>query len=386
MNTRTILSTILILIFTAMPVMAQEDCSSIFKTELESVPGIKAVVQDQNGFLTILNSDNKTDVIKAVSAIKNLRKSNQVKQCDFSGVAVVIMDSNFELTKSATSTLNKTKISKLLYKYIYALSPVEVEENLHGYEKLSELSPQNRYYAERIKHYTKRINLIKSRNNFITKCLSEIRKNKNIADLKIKKDFYLFITETETPLASAEKFLNKMAKSTPKPDKDLCIISYSKNLEKKETSCPAEYENDLANNEEELLMHHVQSIPSYKIQENINGYAALKKLNPSSTLYTGKYEAYKAKQKIFDKFVHIKTAAGNNIFTKTNPKGSILFATINNNAVNGKSKSTNKRLFETLASYYQRAGSPYPKCVLKNTSGETLGIISCNKNGCNFKQ
>ena len=385
MNTRTILSTILILIFTAMPVMA-EDCSSIFKTELESVPGIKAVVQDQNGFLTILNSDNKTDVIKAVSAIKKLRKSSQVKQCDFSGVAVVIMDSNFEPAKSTTSPLNQAEISKLLYKYVYALSPVEVEENLRGYEKLSELSPQNRYYAERIKHYKKRISLIKDRNNFITKCLAEVRKNKNIADLKVKKDFYLFITTTETPLASAENFLNKIAESTHKPDKDFCIVSYSKNLEKKEISCPAEYEKDLASNEEELLMHYVQSIPGYKMQENINGYAALKKLNHASTLYTAKYEAYKAKEKLFDKFMHIKTVAGNNIFNKTNPKGSILFATIDNDAINGKSKSAHNRLFKTLASYYHRAGSPYPKCVLKNTSGQTLGIISCNKNGCYFRQ
>ncbi|CCO22887.1 hypothetical protein [Maridesulfovibrio hydrothermalis] len=386
MKVRLILITLFILIVTALPALAQDDCPSIFKAELENLPGIKSVVQDQNGFLAILDSAEKIEATRKVSSIKALRKKTNPGQCDFSGVAVAIMDSNLQLVKSSTdSALNRDDVTKLLYKYVYDLSPVEVEENLKGYERLSERSPQNSYYAARKKHYIKRINLIKARNEFIAQCLKEARKDKSIVDLKVKKDFYLFVTATENAAETAAAFLEKVVATTQKPEKKLCVIAYSKDLSSKETNCPDEYKKNLVETEEELLMRHVQSLPSYQIQRNINGYKALKALNPNSTLYTRKLAAYEIKLQGLNKFLNISFVNGNRVFTKSSSKGSTLFASVNKEALKGKSQSAKLKLFKTLAAYYAHTGKAYPRCVLKNSAGKTLGTISCGKTRCSFR-
>lgn len=386
MKAKIFLITLCTIVMTALPVFAQEDCSSIFKAELENLSGIKAVAQNQSGFLAILDSADKTDSIKAVSLIKNLRSNTSIDQCDFSGTAVAVLNSDLNQVKSSTSSSLKTgDITKLLYKYVYDLSPIEVDENLKGYERLSQLSPQNSYYAARKEHYIKRVELINARKEFMNQCLKGIRKDKNILDLKVKKDFYLLVTATKTPLKTAQNFLNKISKSTPRPDKNICIMAYSHDLAIKKTSCPAEYKKNLDSVEEELLMRHVQSVPSYQIQKNINGYKILKGLNPSSTLYTSKLDSYEAKQQGLNKFLGINSAAGRKIFNKSSAKGSILFATVSSSALNGKSESANRKLFQTLTAYYSHSGRPYKKCVLKNNAGTTLGTITCNKNNCRFK-
>lgn len=385
MKARIILIALCIFFVSVLQVFAQEDCSSIFKAKLENVDGIKAVTKDQSGFLAILDSTNKSGAIKIASLVKKMRNDGSVSQCDFSGIAIALMNSDFDLVKSSTSSLKKSEITKLLYKYVYDLSPIEVDENLKGYEKLSELSPQNSYYAARKEHYIKRVKLINARKEFISRCLKDVRKDKSILDLKVKKDFYLFVTGTDTPLKTAQSFLDDITKSVARPDKKICIIAYSKDLAVKETSCPEEYKENLGSTEEELLMRHVQSIPSYKLQKNITGYSILKKFNPSSTLYISKLDSYKKRLHGLNKFLGISSASGEKVFSKSSTKGATLFATVNRDVLKGKSESANRKLFQTLTAYYSHSGKPYRKCVLINSGGITLGTISCEKNSCSFR-
>ncbi len=386
MKSRFLLTALLVFFITAVPAFAQNNCPSLFKKKLENIPGVKTVEQDKNGFLTILDTSSRSGAAKAVSLIKKLRKNGSTNQCDFSGTAVSVLDRNLNQVKSGTDgALKKSDLSNLLYKYVYRLDPVEVEENLRGYNKLHELSPGNSYYAARIEHYENRIQLIKDRNNFIASAEQAVTKDKSIIDLKIKKDFYLFVAATDNPLAAAEKYLDKIGRQTPRPDKKICIIAYSQDLKTKEADCPAEYQNTLHSTEEELLMRHVQSLPSYLLEQNMNGYEALKKLNPSSTLYTKKLASYKARQLGLEKFIALNSASGKRIFAKTSQKGGTLYATVDESALNGRSGSANEKLFQLLTSYLQYSGGPVNKCVLKNSSGTTVGTITCTKSGCSFK-
>ena len=374
------------MIFSALPAFAQEDCSDLFKSELENISGVESVTQNKSGFLAILDNSNRKKAVRVASKINKLRKQEN-GQCDFSGVAVAVMDKDFGLIKTISSkSLSKKDLSRLLYDYVYKLSPVQVEENLKGYQKLSELDPTNKYYIARIKHYTDRSELVKTRAEYIARCLKEFPKEKNILNIKVKRDFYLFVVAGETPLITAQEFMDKVAKETPRPDKNMCVIAYNANLSKRQTSCPAEYQQMLDPNEEELLMRHVQSLPGYKLQQNINGYAALKKLNPSSTLYTKKLDAYEVKAKGLQRFFNLRTVSGEKLISTSSNRGGTLYTTISKQALDGKSESANRKLFRLLTNYYEISGYAYKKCVLKNTGGKTLGVISCNKSGCTFKQ
>ncbi|WP_432738527.1 hypothetical protein [Maridesulfovibrio sp. FT414] len=386
MKTRLFLPTLLFILFTVLPASAQDDCASRFIGSLKQVSGVKAVEQTEKGYLAILDSSDKAQSIKAVSQIKALRKSGSNSRCDYSGTAVAVMNSNLDVIKSGTAdALNKGNIATMLYKYVHDLSPVEVEENLRGYEVLCEMSPANSYYAARKAHYEQRIQLIKDRNEFIAKSEELAAKDRDIIDLKIKKDFYLFVTAGKTPLATAEKFLSAVAEKTTRPEKKFCIIAYSSDLETRESDCPEEYSDALHETEEELLMRYVQSLPGYLLQDNVNGYSALKKLNPGVTLYTKKLDAYSYKLDGLERFRSLRTATGNKLISKSSTKSSTLFATVSREALQGKSASANLKLMETLAQYYQQSGAPLDRCVLKDPSGTTLGTISCSNSDCSFK-
>ncbi|WP_320173593.1 hypothetical protein [Maridesulfovibrio sp.] len=386
MKVRSIFFTFFILIITALPAFAQQDCAAIFKAELENISGVDAVVQNESGFLAILKEGNKKEAVSVVSKINKIRKNN-AGGCDFSGVSVAIMDSNLDLIKNTSSaSMSKSELTKLLYDYVYKLSPVQVDENLKGYEKLSELAPQNNYYKTRKQHYSKRVELVKTRSEYIARCLKEFPKDKSIIDLKIKRDFYLFVVAGDTPLKTAEIFMDTIAQQTPKPEKKMCVIVYSEDLSIRQASCPSEYQDILKTNEEELLMRHVQSLPGFKIEHNINGYKALKELAPHSTLYTKKLAAYESKQQGLERFMNLRIMSGEKLFSKSSNRGETLYATINSKALDGKSASANRKLFKLLTDYYAASGYAYKKCVLKNTAGETLGTISCANSRCTFKQ
>ncbi|WP_320171428.1 hypothetical protein [Maridesulfovibrio sp.] len=385
MKTRLILLAILAILSTAQPLFAQQDCPAVFSERLEKISGIKAVEQSDTGFLAILDSDSRTTSIKIISQIKALRKKDSGK-CDFSGTSVCMMDKDFNMIKGGMdSGLKRKDIAGLLYKYVYALNPAEAEENLRGYEKLCELAPANAYYAARREHYGKRVRLIKDRSEFIAACQKMARADKKILDLKINRDFYLFITSTETPLATAEQFLEKVAKTTPRPDKKVCVIAYNSDMDKRESACPAEYSAALAGMEEELLISHVRHLPGYMILKNVNGYAALQKLNPTFKFYAQKHAFYSAKRDGLEKFGNLNTATGSSLFTRTSSRGDTFFATVNPAAIKGRSQSANMQLYKTLADYFQHCGSPLSKCVLKDPAGNTLGTIHCGKNGCSFR-
>ena len=386
MKARQTLITLFILIITALPAFAQQDCPDIFKAELENISGVNAVVRNDGGFLAILKEDSRKKAVSVVSQINKLRK-NSSGECDFSGVSVAVMDSNLEQVKSSSSaSMSKKELTKLLYDYVYKLSPVQVDENLKGYEKLSELAPQNSYYKARREHYAKRVELVKTRAEYIARCLKEFPKDKSILDLKIKRDFYLFVVAGDTPLKTAEAFMDKVAQGTPRPEKKMCVIAYSADLSNRQASCPVEYQEMLSSNEEELLMRHVQSLPGFKIQQNINGYKALQELAPHSTLYTKKLVAYESKQQGLERFKNLHIASGEKLISKSSNRGATLYATINNEALTGKSASATRRLFKLLTDYYAASGYAYKKCVLKNNAGKTLGTISCSKARCTFKQ
>ncbi|HAS90320.1 MAG TPA: hypothetical protein DCS48_13645 [Desulfovibrio sp.] len=385
MKARHFLLALFILIVSALPAFAQDNCPDIFKSELENISGVDTVVQNNGGFLAILKEGRKAKAVSIVSQINKLRKNN-IGECDFSGVAVAVMDSNLDQVKSSSSaSMSKSDITKLLYDHVYKLSPVQVEKNLRGYEKLSELAPQNSYYKARKKHYSNRAELVKTRAEYIARCLKDFSKDKSIIDLKIKRDFYLFVVAGDTPLKTAEMFMDKIAQETPRPEKKMCVIAYSADLGSRQTSCPVEYQEMLNPNEEELLMRHVQSLPGFKVQENINGYEALKKINPNSTLYTKKLAAYKSKQQGLKRFLNLHIASGEKLISKSSNRGSTLYATINREALNGKSASAHRKLFKLLTDYYGTSGYAYKKCVLKSPTGKTLGTISCSKSRCSFK-
>ncbi|WP_320006972.1 hypothetical protein [Maridesulfovibrio sp.] len=377
---------ILFILFSTLPAFAQEDCSDQFKTELEHISGVEAVTQNKSGFLAILDNSNHKKTVTITSKINKLRKKRN-GQCDFSGVAIAVIDNNFESIKNVSpKTLSNKDLAGLLYNYVYKLSPVQVEENLKGYQKLSELDPEEKYYKSRIEHYTNRSELLKTRAEYIARCLKDYPKDKDILDLKIKRDFYLFVVAGETPLKTAEKFMDKIAEEIPRPEKKMCVIAYNADLSNRETSCPDEYRPMLDSTEEELLMRHVQSLPGYKVLQNINGYAALKKLNPGSTLYTQKMDAYRAKEKGLQHFFNLRTVSGDKLISTNSNRAGTLYATINKQALEGKSESANHKLFRLLTDYYAVSGYAYKKCVLKNSGGETLGTITCNKSGCTFKK
>ncbi len=134
--------------------------------------------------------------------------------------------------------MSKNELTKLLYDYVYKLSPVQVDENLKGYEKLSELAPQNNYYKTRKQHYSKRAELVKTRAEYIARCLKEFPKNEDIVDLKIKRDFYLFVIAGDTPLQTAKAFMSAIAQNTPKPEKKMCVIAYSEDLSRQTDKLP----------------------------------------------------------------------------------------------------------------------------------------------------
>ncbi|NDV23970.1 hypothetical protein [Desulfovibrio sp. JC022] len=386
MKARFILFSLCILIISALPVFAQEDCPDLFKAELENISGVDTVIRNQSGFLAILKDTSRKKAVSVVSNINKLRK-NETGECDFSGVAVAIMDSELDQIKSKSSaSLSKSELTKLLYDYVYKLSPVQVEENLKGYEKLSELAPQNNYYKARKKHYAKRAELVKARAQYIARCLNDSSKDKSILNLKIKRDFYLFVVAGDTPLKTAEAFMDKIAQETPRPEKKMCVIAYTADLNTRQTSCPVEYQELLNSNEEELLMRHVQSLPGFKVQQNINGYKALKKINPNSTLYTKKLSAYESKQEGLQRFLNLRTVSGEKLVSKNSNRGSTLYATISNEALAGKSTSANRKLFKLLTEFYATSGYAYKKCVLKSSAGKTLGTISCGNFRCTFRQ
>ncbi|WP_319763074.1 hypothetical protein [Maridesulfovibrio sp.] len=385
MKSRYLIISLLIVIVTAFPAFAHADCNDILKAELGNISGINAVVQNKSGFLAILDEMSRKQEVSVVSEINKLHKKDDGK-CNFSSLPVAVMDSNLdELKSGSASSLSRSDLTKLLYEYVYKLSPIQVEQNLKGYEKLTELAPQNTYYKARKEHYTERSTLVKTRAKFIARCLKEFPKDKNILDLEIKRDFYLFVVAGETPLKTAEKFMDKIAQDTPRPDKKMCVIAYSADMENRQSSCPEEYEKLMTSNEEELLMRHVQSMPGYKIQLNINGYKALKKLNPSSTMYTDKLAAYEAKQQGLQRFLNLRTASGEKLISKSSNRGYTLYATLNNEALDGKSASTNRKLFHLLRDLYAIDGYAFKKCVLKNSADKTLGTISCGNSRCTFR-
>ncbi|NDV26078.1 hypothetical protein [Desulfovibrio sp. JC010] len=385
MKARHTLIALFILTISALPAFAQEDCPDVFKAELENISGIDAVVQNDGGFLAILKKGSKKRAVSIISQINKLRK-NSAGECDFSGTAVAIMDSDLEQLKSKSSaSMSKGDVTKLLYDHVYKLSPVQVAENLRGYEKLSELAPHNSYYKARKEHYAKRAELVKTRAEFIARCIKAFPKDQKIVNLKVKRDFYLFVVAGDTPLKTAEAFMDRIAQETPRPEKKMCVIAYSADLGKRKTSCPVEYQEMLNSNEEELLMRHVQSLPGYKVQQNINGYKALKKINPNSTLYTKKLAAYESKQEGLQRFLNLRIASGDKLISKDSNRGSTLYATINSKALDGKSASANKRLYRLLTDYYAASGYAYKKCVLKGAAGKTLGTISCGNSRCSFK-
>ncbi|WP_321400845.1 hypothetical protein [Maridesulfovibrio sp.] len=386
MKARFILTSLLIFIFSTLPAFAQGNCSDIFKAELENISGVDTVIASDNGFLAILKEGSKKQTVSAVSQINKLRINNS-GGCNFSDTAVAIMNSDFEQVKSASSASMPIKdVARLLYDYVYKLSPVQVEENLKGYEKLSELDPKNNYYKARVEHYTQRAELVKTRSEFISRCLKQFPGDKTISDLKIKRDFYLFVVDKDSPLKTAEAFIDKVAQESPRPDKKMCVIAYSADLDNRQTSCPAEYQKILNSNEEELLMRHVQSLPGYQLQLNINGYKALNKLAPHSALYTNKLAAYEAKEQGLQRLLNLRTVSGEKLISKSSNRGNTLYATITNEALDGKSVSANRKLFRLLTDYYAASGYAYKKCVLKNSAGKTLGTISCSNSECTFKQ
>ncbi|OEU68882.1 MAG: hypothetical protein BA863_05295 [Desulfovibrio sp. S3730MH75] len=390
LSTRIKLLPLLVFILCSMtlPALAQEDCAKELKAELTDISGVQTVVNENGNLLAILSTSDRTKVIKLVSRIAVVHGQVSESGCSFSQYPVAIVNSQLGQAKSKTTgNLTNADFIKLLYKHVYALSPVQVDENFKGYAKLAELAPQNSYYAARLAHYKERVALQKDRNEFISRCLKESVKDANIVGLKIKKDIYLFILKDGDPKKTATEFLDKVAKLTPKPKKDFCLFFYDSELNRLGESCPAEYQKNLGNAESSLLRNYVQSIPSYKIDQNINGYKALKKLNPASTLYTTKLRAYEIKRNGLEKFLNVKTSTGSNLFTKNTVKGSTLYVTVNNDGLNKYSKKSLKTFYGMLSSYYSHSGSPYSKCMIKNSAGSTLGKIQCNKKGqCSFQQ
>ncbi|WP_051676950.1 hypothetical protein [Maridesulfovibrio frigidus] len=378
---------VFILCSMTLPALAQENCVKELKADIADISGVQRIVSENDNFLAILDTSDRTEVIKLVSRIAAIHRQTSPSGCSFSQYPVAIVNSKLVQIKSKTTgSLTNANFIKLLYKYVYALNPVQVEENLQGYAKLVELAPQNSYYAARLDHYKERIKLQKNRNEFVSRCLKEAAKDANIVDLKIKKDIYLFILKDSAPEKTTTEFLNRVAKLTPKPQKAFCLFFYDPELNRLGESCPSTYQKTLGNAESSLLMSHVQSIPSYKIDQNINGYKALKKLNPSSTLYTTKLRTYEAKRNGLKQFLNVKTSTGSNLFTKSNVKGSTLYVTVNSDALNNNSKKSLNSFYGMLSSYYSHSGSPYLKCMIKDSAGSTLGKIQCNKKGqCSFQ-
>lgn len=386
-NKFSIIITFLVL-FTATPSFAQNDCEILLKKELKSLPSIQTIVQDGNRFLAILSTSDKADTIKSVSRITTLHSRTSPAGCDFKTFPIAVLNSNLISVKSKTSDgLQNSDIEKLLYKHIYGLSPLQLEENLQGYTRLSELSPHNNYYIARIAHYKERIDLQNDRIKFINQCVKEAAKDKDILDLKINRDAYLFITANDTPQKTALNFLDKVAKITPKPKKELCLFFYDSNLNRKGESCPQEDLKTPENTEESLLMSYVQSIPSNLINQNIKGYKALKKLNPTSALYAAKLESYESKLTGLNRFLNIQTASGQKVFLTNTSKVHTLVVTLNDKTLEGKSDTAIKAFYNELSSYYAYSGSPYLRCMLKSQSGANMGIIQCTKNGlCKFEE
>ncbi|SDK42504.1 hypothetical protein SAMN05660337_0407 [Maridesulfovibrio ferrireducens] len=376
------------ILLTATSAFAQDGCDNLLKTELTNIPGVQTTIQENGKFLTILATSDKAESIKIASRITALHSRTSSTGCDFNSFPIAVFNSNLLSVKTKTAdNLSNADIEKLLYKHVYALSPVQVDENLKGYTRLAELFPLNSYYAARVEHYKERSDLQKTRNNFIKKCLREAAKDKNIRDLKINRDVYLFITDDDTPQKTSLAFLDKVEKITPRPKKELCLFFYDSELNRKGDSCPAEYQQNLGNTEETLLMNYVQSIPSYRIEQNINGYKALKKLNPASTLYTSKLDSYESKLRGLNNFLNIQTSSGEKLFLKNILRGSTLFVTLDDKAIEGKSRKSLKSFYSALNSYYAYSGSPYQRCMLKSQTGATLGKIQCTKNGrCRFKE
>ncbi len=377
---------VIFILFASTAAFAQSDCENLLKTKLEALPGVQSTVQDNGKFLAILSTSDRAETIKTVSRITAIHSRTSPAGCDFKAFPIAILNSNLLSVKSKTGRdLRNTDIAKLLYKHVYELSPLQLEENLKGYTRLAELSPRSSYYAARVAHYQERINLQQDRIKFINQCLKEAAKDKDIIDLKINRDVYLFITAGNTPQKTALNFLDKVAKITPKPKKDLCLFFYDSNVIRKGESCPQEFQETLGSTEEALLMSYVQSIPSHLITQNINGYKALKKLNPTSALYAAKLKSYESKLVGLNRFLNIKTASGQKVFLANSSKGYTLFVTLNDKAVEGKSTSSVESFYNALNSYYTHSGSPYLRCTFKSQSGATLGSIQCTKNGqCRF--
>ena len=374
------------ILFTANSSFAQNDCEISLIAELKNIPSIQTIIQNDDKILTILSTSDKTESIKSVSRIAALYSRTSTTDCDYKTFPIAVLNSDLISVKSKTSNgLKKSDIEKLLYKYVYGLSPLQLEDNLQGYTRLAELSPGNSYYAARVVHYKERIDLQNDRINFINQCIKEAAKDKSILDLKINRDAYLFITANDTPQKTALAFLDKVAKITPKPKKELCLFFYDSNLNRKGDSCSEASLESLGNIEESLLMSYVQSIPSQRISQNINGYKALKKLNPTSALYAAKLKSYESKLVGLNRFLNIKTASGQKVFLANSSKGYTLFVTLNDKAVEGKSTSSVESFYNALNSYYTHSGSPYLRCTFKSQSGATLGSIQCTKNGqCRF--
>ncbi len=78
--------------------------------------------------------------------------------------------------------------------------------------------------------------------------------------------------------------------------------------------------------------------------------------------------------------------SGEKLISKSSNRGATLYATINSNALDGKSASANLKLLKLITDYYAASGYAYKKCVLKNSAGKTLGTISCANSRCTFKQ
>ncbi|SMF25870.1 hypothetical protein [Desulfovibrio gilichinskyi] len=376
------------ILFAANSSFAQNDCEISLITELKTIPSIQTIVQDDDRILAILSTSDKAESIKSVSRIAALHSRASAAGCDYKTFPIAVLNSNLLPVKSKTSKdLQNSDIEKLLYKHVYKVSPLQLEENLKGYTRLAELSPGNSYYAARVAHYKERIDLQNDRINFINQCIKEAAKDKSILDLKINRDAYLFITANDTPQKTALAFLDKVAQITPRPKKELCLFFYDSNLNREGDSCPQEFLESLGNTEESLLMSYVQSIPSQLINQNINGYKALKKLNPSSSLYSAKLESYESKLAGLKRFLNAQTASGQKIFLADTAEVYTLLLTLNDKALEGKSDTAVESFCNELSRYYEYSGSPYPKCSLKTQAGVVLGKIQCTRSGqCRFEK
>lgn len=361
-------------------------CSQAFVSAVSSIEKVEKVTGEKGVFLAILDTNDRKQALKIRAAVKTILKSH-AGTCDFSDNRVVMVDNSFQrLGKGFPAPVSDRELEDRLYNYVYGLSPVDVDTNLKGYQELVRLSPANNYYKARLEHYKNRKELYQARKVFTREALKAAGRDERIEDLKLQREFCLIVTDTETPVQTANRFMKEVLKKVPALKRKPCIFIYGPDLKKAGEDCP-EWANSAkaAKAEARLLRSYVLGLPSYEIRKNLAGYKELSRMVPRSSLYKSKVDFYSSKLNGLEKFSALETVSGSPLFKTSGRNGAQYQVELSRNVLQGLSGKAEGALYKSLASYYQHNGAPLSRCEVFR-DGRKAGVISCDRNGrCSFK-